>query len=157
MCATSLRYGKRKGIEILEQVSREQPGTFMKCMTQLMPREMKVETADTTISSLTDEQLQAMIHELEERIAAKLSGEEAKVVNAGPATDLTALPPAADEVLCGTTGRRKRDSKSTPERLLYAREYKRQRKAGNPNAAAAARAAVQAAKRTDEPTPTSDG
>src|SRR5262249_17180080 len=30
---------KRKGIEILEQVSREQPGTFMKCMTQLMPRD----------------------------------------------------------------------------------------------------------------------
>jgi len=73
------------------------------------------------------------------------------------ATEFTALPPPGNEALCGTTGRRKRNPKSSPQRLAYAREYKRQRKAGNPNAAAAARAAAQGAKRTDEPTPTSDG
>jgi hypothetical protein len=56
--------------------------------------------------------------------------------------------PPADEALCGTTVRRKRNPKSTPERLAYAREYKRQCKAGNPNAAVAARAAAQGAKRT---------
>jgi hypothetical protein len=46
----------------------------------------------------------------------------------------------------GAPEARKLNPKSTPERLAYAREYKRQRKAGNPNAAAAARAAAQAAK-----------
>jgi hypothetical protein len=70
--------------------------------------------------------------------------------NEGSAADLKAPPPAADETLCDTTGRRKRNPKSTPERLAYA-------KAGNPNHAVAAGAAAQAAKRIDEPTPTSDG
>src|SRR5262245_38317138 len=137
---------KRKGIEILEQVSREQPGTFMKCMTQLMPRDFKVESSVDVLGRLSDEQLAAMVTELKERIAAKLSGAGAKVINANAATDLTALPPPTDEALGDTTLRRKRNPKSTPERLAYGREYKRQRKAGNPNAAAAARAAAQAAK-----------
>ena len=117
----------------------------MKVMAMLMPKEMKVETGQTTLSNLTDEQLQAMIQELEERIAAKLSGEEAKVINGGAATDLMALLPPGNGALCDSNGR-KRNPKSTPERLVYAREYKRQRKAGKPNPAAAARAAAQVAK-----------
>src|SRR5262245_42489495 len=136
-----IRDWEAHGAEVLAQVRREQPGTYMKVMAMLMPKEMKMETGQTTLSNLTDEQLQAMIHELEERIAAKLSGEEAKIINEGAATDLAALSPPANEGLSETNGRRKRDPKSTPERLAYAREYKRQRKAGNPNAAAAARAA----------------
>ena len=134
---------KRKGIEILEQVSREQPGTFMKCMTQLMPRDFKVESSVDVVGRLSDEQLASMIAELEERIKRRLSGAGAKVINANVETYAAALPPPA---VCDTTGRRTRRPKSTPERLAYAREYKRQRKAGNPNAAAAARAAAQAAK-----------
>src|SRR5262245_3450071 len=140
-----IRDWEAHGAEVLAQVRREQPGTYMKVMAMLMPKEMKVETGQTTLSNLTDEQLQAMIHELEERIEAKLSGEEAKVINGGAATDLTAFLPPGNEALCDSNGR-KRNPKSTPERLAYAREYKRQRKAGNPNAAAAARAAAQAAK-----------
>jgi hypothetical protein len=149
-----IRDWEAHGAEVLAQVRREQPGTYMKVMAMLMPKEMKVETAHTTISSLTDEQLQAMIHELQERIAAKLSGGEAKVINPGAATDLTALPHPANEAPRAVTSGRKHNPKSSPERLVYAREYKRQRKAGNPNAAAAARTAVQAAKTTDERTPT---
>src|SRR5262245_31475963 len=141
-----IRDWEAHGAEVLAQVRREQPGTYMKVMAMLMPKEMKVETGQTTLSNLTDEQLQAMIHELEERIAAKLSGEEAKVINGGAATDLTAFLPPGNGALCDTTCRRKRNPKSTPQRLAYAREYKRQRKAGNPNPAAAARAAAQVAK-----------
>jgi len=140
-----IRDWEAHGAEVLAQVRREQPGTYMKVMAMLMPKEMKVETGQTTLSHLSDEQLQAMIHELEERIAAKLSGEEAKVINGGAATDLTALLPPGNGALCDSNGR-KRNPKSTPERLAYGREYKRQRKAGNPNAAATARAAAQAAK-----------
>src|SRR5260370_41588602 len=87
-----------------------------------------------------------MLHELQERIATKLA-EAGKVINR-EATEVaapTTLPPPT---------RYRRQPKSNPERLAYAREYKRARKAGNPNAAAAARAAAQAAKTTDEPTST---
>jgi hypothetical protein len=48
-------------------------------MAMLMPREMKIESAHTVIGSLSDEQLHAMVHELQERIAAKLK--DAKVIN----------------------------------------------------------------------------
>jgi hypothetical protein len=108
---------------------------------------LKIEHS-SPLAALSDEQLALMIADLEQRIAARLSGEEAKITNEGAVTALTALPPPAHEALCDATGRRKRNPKSTPERLAYAREYKRQRKAGNPNAAAAARAAAQGAKRT---------
>jgi hypothetical protein len=58
----------------------------------LMPKEMKIESASTTISRLSDEQLHAMVAELQERIAAKLSCEDAKVISAeaSPARDDTA-------------------------------------------------------------------
>src|SRR5262245_6309639 len=134
----------KDGPAAFEKCARENPASYLKIFALLVPRELKIEHANP-VSGLSDEQLAQMIAELEERIAAKLSGEEAKVINESAATDLTALLPPANEGLCETTGRRKRDP-STPERLAYAREYKRQRKAGNPNAAAAARAAAQAAK-----------
>ena len=62
----------------------------MKCMPQLMPHEMKVESTSTTLGKLSDEQLQAMVHELDERIAAMLRGEDTKVIN-GKTGDPTAL------------------------------------------------------------------
>src|SRR5262245_17086808 len=110
-----------------------------------MPRDLKIEHS-SPLAALSDEQLALMIADLEQRIATRVSGGEAKVINEGAATEFTALPPPGNGALCDITGRRKRDPKSSPERLAYAREYKRQRKAGNPNAAAAARAAAQAGK-----------
>jgi hypothetical protein len=151
-----LELWKRKGIEILEEVSRQQPGTFMKCMTQLMPRNFNIDSSMDVVGRLSDEQLASIVVELEQRVATKLARAEAKLINVAAATDLTPLRSLADEALCDPAGRRKRNPKSTPERLVYAREYKRQRKAGNPNAAAAAREAAQAAKRTKEPAQRSD-
>jgi hypothetical protein len=55
-----------------------------------------------------------MIHELQERIAAKLSGEDAKVIGAEPSPAPTTLPQPT---------RYRRQPKSSPERLAYAREY----------------------------------
>jgi pyruvate-formate lyase-activating enzyme len=81
---------KENGREILKRVAREQPGTYMKVMAMLMPRELKVESTQAVISGLSDEQLRAMIHELQERIAKKLE-EGAKVIN-GKATEVAALP-----------------------------------------------------------------
>src|SRR5262245_60566247 len=110
-----IRDWEANGAEVLAQVRREQPGTYMKVMAMLMPKEMKVETASTRISSLSDEQLHAMIAELEERIAAKLSGEDTKVINAGAETGLAALPHPANEALRAITSRSKRNPKSSPE------------------------------------------
>jgi hypothetical protein len=59
---------QQHGAEVIRQVAREQPGTYMKVMAMLMPREMKVESAHTVIGSLPDEQLHAIVHELQERI-----------------------------------------------------------------------------------------
>ena len=80
---------QQHGAEVIRQVAREQPGTYMKVMAMLMPRELKLESSHTVVAGLPDEQLHAMIAELQERIAAKLS--EAKVIN-GEATEVAALP-----------------------------------------------------------------
>jgi hypothetical protein len=125
-----LKHWQENGPQVIDRVAKEQPGTLLKCMTMLVPKEMKIEHTNPT-GRLSDEELAMMIAALEER----LTGETAKVINAEP-------------VDAG-----KRQPKSTPERLAYAREYKRQRKVGNPDAAAAARSAAQAAKAADEPTP----
>src|SRR5262245_9098855 len=71
----------KNGPKILERVGQEQPGTFMKVLGQLVPKELKVEHSNP-LSHLSDEQLAAMVAHLEEQIAAKLSGENAKVITA---------------------------------------------------------------------------
>jgi hypothetical protein len=80
-CAISSAIGKRMALNFLHKFGESS-----------LPKEMKVETAHTTISSLTDEQLQAMVHELQERISAKLSGDNAKVISAEPLPAPTTLP-----------------------------------------------------------------
>jgi hypothetical protein len=112
---------QENGREILESVGREQPGTYMKVMAMLMPKEHKVETANTATSRLTDEQLVAMVAELEQRIADRLNGETAKVIN-GQAEALPSLDQSAG-------GSWKCNPKSSPERLAKAREYMRKRRA----------------------------
>jgi hypothetical protein len=79
--------------------------------------------------ALSDEQLAAMVAHLEEQIAAKLSGENAKVINAQaepsakPTVNGWIGPPSK-----GAPGARKVNPKSTPRGLEYAREYSRKRR-----------------------------
>ena len=91
----------------------------MKVMAMLMPKEHKVETANTATSRLTDEQLVAMVAELEQRIADRLNGETAKVIN-GQAEAL----PSLDHSAGGSW-----KCNPSPERLAKAREYMRKRRA----------------------------
>jgi hypothetical protein len=81
------------GAEVIRQVAREQPGTYMKVMAMLMPRETKVETTQSVIGAISDDQLATMIQDLQERIAAKLSGEEAKLINGEAARALPVAQP----------------------------------------------------------------
>jgi hypothetical protein len=111
---------KENGREILKRVAREQPGTYMKVMARIMPRETRVATTQSVIGALSDDQLATMIQDLQERIAAKLSGEDAKVISAEASPALTTLPQPT---------RYRRNPKSTPERLAKARGYMRKRRA----------------------------
>jgi hypothetical protein len=95
-------------------VRRTQPGVYLKVLALLLPREHRLEHT-SPVKALSDEQLAAMIGELEERIASRLQGADAKVIDA-QAEPVLALPdqPAAVS--------RKRNLKGIPERLAKARE-----------------------------------
>jgi hypothetical protein len=128
-----LKHWQEHGPQVIERVAKEQPGTLLKCLTNLVPREMKIEHTNPT-SKLSDEELAMMIAALEER----LTGENAKVIDAQAEPAL----PSPDQPACGSW---KRNPKSSPERLAQAREYMRKRRA----AAKAAKAEQQRADCTE--------
>ena len=101
-------------------------------MAMLCPKEVKLEHGNPT-NGLSDEALASMVAELEERIASRLQGENARVIDAQaePALPLPVQPAG---------GCWKCNPKSSPERLAQAREYMRKRRA----AAKAAKAEQQA-------------
>jgi hypothetical protein len=71
------------------KVAREHPAAYMKILLALLvPREMKIEHTDP-VKGLSDEQLEAMISHLEERIARRT--DQAKLIE-GQAAEITALP-----------------------------------------------------------------
>jgi len=60
------------GKEIIRRAGQEQPASYLKCLTQLVPKELTIETSQTLIGKLTDEQLANMIDTLDRQIAAAL-------------------------------------------------------------------------------------
>ncbi len=68
------------GDKLIRRVAEEQPGTLLKCLTMLVPKEYKIEHTNPA-NGLTDEQLAVMVIELEERIAERLAGGGAKVIS----------------------------------------------------------------------------
>jgi hypothetical protein len=95
----------------------------MKVMAMLCPKEVKLEHQNP-VSGLSDENLAAMVAELEERIASRLQGENARVIDA-QAEPVLPLPDQPAAVSW------KRNPKSSPERLAKAREYMRRRRAAS--------------------------
>jgi hypothetical protein len=87
-----LLHFRQHGKKAIEKVAREQPAAYMKILALLVPREMKIEHPDP-IKGLSDEQLAAMLAELEERIARRTADSDAKLIE-GTATaiETTALP-----------------------------------------------------------------
>jgi hypothetical protein len=130
-----LRDWRAHGDHALAKLRQTQPAAYCKLAVLLVPREQKVEHVNAA-GGLSDEELTAMIAELEERIAGRLQGENAKVIDAQVEP---ALPPPPDQPACGSW---KRNPKSSPERLARAREYMRKRRAAE-KAAKAAKAARQ--------------
>ena len=83
-----LLHFRSHGKKAIERVAKEQPASYMKILALLVPREMKVDHTNP-LGGLSDEQLEAMIAELEEKIARRAAGSDAKLIEA---VDTTALP-----------------------------------------------------------------
>ena len=83
-----LRDWRMHGEHALAKVRRTQPAVYCKLAVFLVPREQKVEHVNA-VTSLSDEELAAMIADLEERIARR--ADQAKLIE-GEAVDAAALP-----------------------------------------------------------------
>ena len=68
--AALLRHFRREGERAITRMARTQPGAYCKILTLLVPREFKLEHRNA-VADLSDEQLEAMIADLEERIARR--------------------------------------------------------------------------------------
>ena len=86
--AALLRHFRREGERAISRMAATQPAAYCKILTLLVPRELKLEHRNA-IAGLSDEQLEAMIEELTERIARR--ADQAKLIE-GEAAETTALP-----------------------------------------------------------------
>src|SRR6516165_5410282 len=92
-----LLHFRQHGKKAIEKVAREQPASYLKILSLLVPREHKVEHSNA-LKNLSDEQLEAMIAYLETSLAAQASG-SVKVIEGMiepttvPATALPVLEP----------------------------------------------------------------
>ena len=91
--AALLRDFRQGGPKAIERVRRTHPAVYLKVLALLAPRENKVDHVNP-ISRVSDEELDAMIQELQERIAARAAA--AKVIE-GKAVEQPALPAPAAE------------------------------------------------------------
>src|SRR5215813_12170302 len=79
ICAL-LRDFRQHGQKAVARVRQTQPGTYLKVLALLIPREHKVEHSNP-LKNLTDEQLEAMIEYIETSLAAQAGG-PVKVIEA---------------------------------------------------------------------------
>ena len=87
ICAL-LRDFREHSQRAIAKVRETQPSAYLKILALLVPRKLKLEQRNA-IAGLSDEQLEAMIAELEERIARR--AEQAKLIE-GEAVETAALP-----------------------------------------------------------------
>jgi hypothetical protein len=80
------------GREAIEECRKQSPLGYVKVLGHLVPREMKVEHSQL-LKSMSDEELEAAIEYVRERIAAR-AGDEAKLIEG--AAEAVALPAPAD-------------------------------------------------------------
>ena len=70
---------KKHGAAAIEKVRKTQPAAYMKICAFLVPREMQVEHTNR-IKQMTDEQIEEAIEALEEFLAKREAGANAKVI-----------------------------------------------------------------------------
>jgi hypothetical protein len=84
----------REGSRVIAKVAKQQPAAYLRCLTMLVPKEMKVEQTGG-IKAMTDEQLEAGIAALQDLLARRAAAAQSKLIEGSLATP--ALP-AADAV-----------------------------------------------------------
>jgi hypothetical protein len=75
-----LLHFRNEGKRAIQRVAKEQPGTYVKILALLVPREMRLEHANP-ISGLSDEQLDKMIDYLQQKIARCAAGGDVKLID----------------------------------------------------------------------------
>ena len=68
-----LLHFRQHGKKAIEKVAKEQPASYLKILSLLVPREYKVEHSNP-LKGLTDEQLEAMVEYLETSLEAQARG-----------------------------------------------------------------------------------
>jgi hypothetical protein len=81
---------KKHGAAAIEKVRKQQPAAYMKICALLVPREMKLEHTGG-VKAMTDEQLERSIELIQEVIAKREAGANAKVLE-GEAEVVPSLP-----------------------------------------------------------------
>jgi hypothetical protein len=84
------------GRQAIDKVMKNQPAVFLKLLCLLVPRELEV-THTGGVNSMTDEQIEQAIEAIQDMLARRAAGENAKVVES------SAMPVAAP-VLPDATG-----------------------------------------------------
>ena len=78
ICAL-LRDFRKHGEKAIAKVRREQPGVYLRCLTLLVPREHKAEHSNP-IKDMTDQQIERSIEVIEQILAEREAGANAKVI-----------------------------------------------------------------------------
>jgi hypothetical protein len=81
---------QQHGREVFKRVRRESPASYLKVCAMLVPREMKLEHSGG-VKAMTDEQLDRSIAFIEEMLAQREAGANAKVIE-GDAEVVPSLP-----------------------------------------------------------------
>jgi hypothetical protein len=90
ICAL-LRDFSKHGEKAIAEVRRTQPGVYLKVIALVLPREHHKVEHTNPVSSLSDEELAAMVEYLQQRIAPQMAGTQVKLIE-GKAVETTALP-----------------------------------------------------------------
>ena len=85
-----LRDFDKYGEKAIARVREENPAMYLKVIAMVLPRQHKVEHRNP-LSSLSDEELEAMLAHLDEMIAQQVASDQAKLIE-GDAVETTALP-----------------------------------------------------------------
>src|SRR5262245_38543228 len=81
---------RHQGKRVIAKVAKQQPAAYLRCLTMLVPKEMKVEHSDG-IKAMTDEQLDAALEALRQLLADREAEAQGQVIDVTP-TEPVALP-----------------------------------------------------------------
>jgi hypothetical protein len=81
---------KKHGAAAIEKVRKQQPAAYMKICALLVPREMKLEHSGG-VKAMSDEQIDRAIEMIEEMLAQREAGANAKVIE-GQSEAVPSLP-----------------------------------------------------------------